>query len=142
MHLQRILVIENNTLIGAIIECVLAREKNMAVTGITPQNEIELLQEVWSLQPHVILIDQDSRLTTPTRLLSRFHNMPELKIITISLHENSFMVYSKKKHSAAYLTDLATAVQDNSLQEFTFRRQPAPLRWDFLPLGAEPVDLS
>ena len=93
MVLRKVLVIENNLVLGACIESLLALDPDLHVIGIAPQNEAALIQAIWRAQPDVLIMDEESRLTNPMRLLCQLENYPKLRLIVVNRHNNWLQLF-------------------------------------------------
>ena len=110
---QRVLVIDNHSIMGAGVETLLANSEKLQVIGSTPQNEDDLVRDVWQFSPDVIILNHQSKLTNPVRLLSLLDNYRSFRLIVVSEDDNTMEVYEKRQITARHHSDLATAVQWN-----------------------------
>lgn len=93
MVFRKVLVIDNNQLLSACIKSLLANEAELHVITISPENEAALIHKIWHLKPDVVILDEDSPLTSPMRLLSRLENYPKLRLIIVNAYNNWVQVY-------------------------------------------------
>ncbi|MCB9419573.1 MAG: response regulator transcription factor [Ardenticatenaceae bacterium] len=110
---QRVLVIDNDSIMGAGVETLLANSEKLQVIGTAPQNEDDIVHDVWQFSPDVIILNYQSQLTTPVRLLSLLNNYRSFRLIVVSEDDNMMEVYEKRQFTARHHSDLATAVQWN-----------------------------
>lgn len=107
----QVLVIENHILIGAGIQSFLAGEADLAVTGISPSDEIELAREIRRLRPDIAVIDKDSRLVDPTDLLFRLEDYPKLRLVVVSANDNRVCIYDKQQLLTSRARDLLDIIR-------------------------------
>jgi hypothetical protein len=97
--------------LGEGAELFLARRKGWEVIHITDQFDANyLLMEVERLSPEVVIIHQGDcadQTDIPAQLMK---NHPSLKVITVSLENNSLEVYSKQKFWVKEVSDLLSIV--------------------------------
>jgi chemotaxis response regulator CheB len=110
---QRVLVIDNHTIMGAGVEALLSNSKNLQIIGTTPQTEDDLVQDVWQFSPDVIILNYQSEITDPVRLLSLLNHYRSFRLIVVSEDDNTMEIYEKRQVTASHRSDLATAVQWN-----------------------------
>ena len=100
----RVLIVENESLLGAGIERLLAGETGLNVGGVTPPNETALIDTIKHLQPDVIILDEASLLTTPVKVLIDLLDYPKLWVVTVSANDNRVQI-SNKQHRT-YASDI------------------------------------
>ncbi|MCA9975835.1 MAG: response regulator transcription factor [Anaerolineales bacterium] len=110
---QRVLVIDNRTIMGAGVETLLSNRINLQVIGTTPKDEADLVRNVWQFSPDVIILSHQSQITNPVRLLSLLNNYRSFRLIVVSEDDNTMEIYEKRQVTASHHSDLATAVQWN-----------------------------
>lgn len=109
--MQRVLIVENQSLLGAGIEKLLASEPNLHVMGIAPVHEAALLDEINRYQPDVIILDVITRLTNPTKLLAQLQHYPQLKLIIVNGNDNLLQIHHKQQTLITQAADLVTIIQ-------------------------------
>lgn len=110
---HRVLVVENHSIMGAGVETLLSNTGHLQVAGSAPNNELELLECVWQFTPDVIILNKQSQVTDPIRLLSLLKNYGSLRLIVVSTEDNTMEVYEKRCVTARKQDDLTTAVRYN-----------------------------
>ena len=110
---QRVLVIDNRSIMGAGVETLLSNSAELQVIGTTPSDEDDLVRDVWQFSPNVIILSHQSQLTNPVRLLSLLNNYHSFRLIVVSEDDNMMEIYEKRQVTASHRSDLATAVQWN-----------------------------
>ncbi len=111
--IQRVLVIDNRTIMGAGVETLLSNSAKLQVIGTTPQNEDDVVRDVWLYSPDVIILSQKTQLTDPVRLLTLLNNYHSFRLIVVSEDDNTMEIYEKRHVTASHHSDLETAVQWN-----------------------------
>ena len=96
ISIPRVLVVENESLLGAGIERLLAGETGLNVGGATPPNETTLIDTIKQLQPDVIILDEASLLTIPIRVVNNLLDYPGLWVVMVSVNDNRVQIYHKK----------------------------------------------
>lgn len=109
----RVLVIDNRSIIGAGVETLLSNAGHLQVIGTEPQDENDLVRDVWQFSPDVIILSKQSQLIDPVRLLDLLKNYRSFRLIVVSEDDNTMEVYEKRQVTASHHSDLATAVQWN-----------------------------
>ena len=103
---QRVLIVENCSLLGAGIESLLAQESDFEVVGCSPQNEMDFISIVGKLKPDVIIIHDTSIFTDPARMLTR---------LTIDLNHRLLMVSNTKNQVGTFWSSAVTVTSGDSL---------------------------
>lgn len=103
---QRVLVVENDLLLGAGIENLLLRESNLDVIGISCWDEEEMIRKIRYLQPATVILDEASFLTHSIRLLARLMQDHELKLVIVNADNNMIQVYHKQNILLMQSSDL------------------------------------
>ena len=110
---NRVLVIDNRSIMGAGVETLLSNSGQLQVVGTTPQDEADLVASIWQLSPDVIILSSQAQLTDPVRLLNLLKDYRSFRLIVVSEDDNTMEVYEKRQMTARQQSDLTTAVQWN-----------------------------
>jgi DNA-binding NarL/FixJ family response regulator len=110
---QRVLIIDNRSIMGAGIETLLSDTRHLQIIGTAPQDENDLVNDVWQYSPDVIILSNQSQLTDPARLMTLLKRYRSFRLIVVNEDDNSMEVYEKRRVVARQRSDLATAVQQN-----------------------------
>jgi DNA-binding NarL/FixJ family response regulator len=94
---QQVLVVENQLLLGAGLQSLLANRTDLAVSGITPGDHEDLVREIRRIQPDVVLINEDSRLANPAELLVQLGNDPTLRVLAFNANDHLVRVYTRQE---------------------------------------------
>ncbi|MCB9079515.1 MAG: hypothetical protein H6631_18080 [Anaerolineaceae bacterium] len=92
---RRVVVIENDLLMGASVENLLLPETGLDVIGISPHNEEELISKICRLQPEIVVLDENTYLTSANRLLVKLRKYPEFHLIVVNANKNLVYIYHK-----------------------------------------------
>lgn len=103
---RRVLVIENDLLLGAGVESLLLQEISLDVIGISPRDEEELIRKIRYLQPAVIILDEATLLTQSIRLLAMLRKEHELRLVIVNADKNLVQVYHKQSVLLTQISDL------------------------------------
>ena len=106
--MQRVLIVENELLLGAGIEHLLAGEADLNVRGIARADEAVLLEEIKLSQPDVVILDEATCLTDPMKLLAHLQDHPRLRVIVVSANDNVVQIFDKQQVLVNQTSDLAS----------------------------------
>jgi DNA-binding NarL/FixJ family response regulator len=121
--MQRVLIIGNDSIIGAGIENLLWRERIIDVYGTVTKSASTLLRLIQKIEPHVIIID---RHTTPIRAdqLWLLLSQPcDLNLIEINAITPYMRIFTKKQIWLTRPVTLASAIDwliNPNKKEFMF----------------------
>ena len=115
----RVLVVENEQLLGAGLLNLLSNEADLDVIGISPHNELELVQEIRRLQPDIVFLNKDSGLTDAIDLLSFLENLSELRVVVVNASNYLARIYSKRETQLCRATDLFAIIRGISFDDQT-----------------------
>jgi stage III sporulation protein SpoIIIAA len=110
---QRVLIIENQLLLGAGVQSLLAGEADLDVIGISPVNQAELVQEIRRFRPDVVVLDEVTHLADATRLMTFLKNHPKLRVVVVSANDNLVCIYNKQQVLVRQATDLINLIRDS-----------------------------
>lgn len=116
-YIQNVLIVENKILLGASIQNLLAN-MNFNVCGIMPQTEIDLIKAIWSVRPDVVILNEDSRLTTPAQLLTQLKTYPNLRLIVVNTNDHTIKIYDQKELKTSAPGSLALAIKTAQREMF------------------------
>ena len=119
----RVLIVENQLLLGAGLQRLLSDETDLDVIGISPRNQLELVQEIRQLKPDVVFLDRDSRLIDATDLLSFLEDFLELRVVVINTNDHLAHIYNRRETQLCQATDLFDIIQERSSNDQT-RKAP------------------
>lgn len=97
---NRILIVNNDEILGAGLENLLSNEGSLEVSGIATQDEAVLISEIQRLQPDTVILMAESRLSNPSRLFARLPEYGRLRIILVSIESNVLEIYDKQQIAA------------------------------------------
>ena len=106
--IRRVLIVENELLLGAGIEHLLAGETDLDVMGITRVDEVKLLEEIRFSQPEVVILDRATCLINPTKLITRLPDYPCLRVIVISANDNLMQIFERQQVLVTHVHGLAS----------------------------------
>lgn len=111
VHVQCVLVVENETLLGAGIECMLAAETDLDVIGVMPPDVNGLLDAIRCYQPDVVILDEASPLAQFTRLLAQLPDFPSSRILIVSADDDRVQVFDRQQVLVTPTNSLATIIR-------------------------------
>jgi len=93
----RILIVENQLLLGAGLQNLLSDEADLDVIGISPRNQLELVREIRQRQPDIVFLDEDSHLTDAIDLLTFLEDFHELQLIVVNANDHVVRIFNKQE---------------------------------------------
>lgn len=110
---HRVLIVENQLLLGAGVQSLLTGEADLDVIGISPVNQAELVQEIRRFRPDVVVIDKVTHLADANKLVAFLKNHPKLRVVVVSANDNLVCVYNKQQVLVSQATDLINLIRDS-----------------------------
>jgi DNA-binding NarL/FixJ family response regulator len=111
VKVQRVLVVENQSLLGAGVENLLSQETHLKVRGVSPRDEAELLGAIRLFQPDVIVLDGSLEPHISACLLDHVADYPKVRLVQISLEGTLVQVYERHQVPIMDATDFLRLVQ-------------------------------
>jgi DNA-binding NarL/FixJ family response regulator len=105
---NRILVVDNDEILGAGLENLLSNEESLKVWGVATQEESVLIDEIQRSQPDTVILIAESKLSNPTRLFTLLPGYGRLRIILVSIDSNILEIYDKQQITANNWLSLVT----------------------------------
>ena len=113
---KRILVVENELLLGASIEHLLKNEADFCVWGVTSTDVPTLVEEIIRIRPDVVILEEVRHPIEPAKLLILLKEIPRLRLIVVSAEDDVIQIYDKDQFMATQTADLVTIIhRDSSL---------------------------
>lgn len=103
---QRVLVATHEMLLGAGIESLLLRQKELDLVGITPGSSADLIKKITRLKPEIVILDEGMYLVSAKELLTFLNDWPEMRLVVVSANENRVQVYNKRQIRVTQSMDL------------------------------------
>ena len=116
---RRVLIVENNSVLGAALESALTREAELTLSGIVPNSQGELLAEIGALQPDVIIMHQNYVLANQVELRTLLDVNPHLCLIVLSENESTAHIYTRWESQIRRTTDLVEVIRGRGNQPAT-----------------------
>lgn len=113
--MQRVLIIENQLLLGAGLQELLSDQTDFDVIGISPNSQDDLVREIRQIQPNVAFLNEDSHLTDANNLLAFLEDLPELRVIVVSANHDVAYIYNKQEIRLYHHTDLFGIIREDKL---------------------------
>ncbi len=111
--MHRVLIVENQLLLGAGVQSLLTGEADLEVIGISPVNQAELVQEIRRFRPDVVVIDKVTHLADANKLVAFLKTHPKLRVVVVSASDNMVCVYNKQQVLVSQATDLIHLIRDS-----------------------------
>ncbi len=108
----RVLIVENQLLLGAGLQKLLSDQADLEVIGISPCSQLKLVQEIRQIQPDVVFLDNDSHLTDAIDLLNFLEKIPRLRVIVVSADHDRVQIYNKHQIQLSHPTDLFKIIRE------------------------------
>jgi DNA-binding NarL/FixJ family response regulator len=109
---RRVLIVENQTLLGAGVHSLLWEERGLEVYGISPHDQAELVQDIGRLQPDIVIMDKASHLMAPLNLLAALENHSRLQLIVVSADDNQVCLYDKRQVPVKQAADFLEVIRE------------------------------
>ncbi|RME44236.1 MAG: hypothetical protein D6796_12055 [Caldilineae bacterium] len=103
---RRVLLVEYNRLLGAGITSILAGEKDLLITGVSPTGRHTFFQAISAHQPDVLVLDEAIPWLDNAGILSLLKTYPRLQLILVSATSNWLKVYRKEQILLKQAADL------------------------------------
>ena len=107
---QRVLIVENQLLLGAALQDLLTGEAELDVVGISPRDQVELVREIRRIRPDVVLLDENSCLTKPAKLLAFLEDYPRLRLLLVNADDHLVRIYSKQEILVEHVPQLVNII--------------------------------
>ncbi len=111
---QRVLVVQNESLLGAGIESLLNRDTGLDIQGIQAEDEAALVKQIKLNEPDVIIIDEHESFVDSVHILTLFDHSPNLRVIGVSTENGMVRVYDKNQFTITRPEEFARVVTDDS----------------------------
>jgi DNA-binding NarL/FixJ family response regulator len=109
---RRVLIVENQTLLGAGVHSLLGDETGLDIRGISPHDQSELMQDIRCFQPDIVIMDKVSHLIAPLNLLAALENHAQLQVIVVSADDNQVCIYDKRQLLVKRTTDFLDMIRE------------------------------
>jgi len=94
---RRVLIVENQTLLGAGVHSLVGDETGLEVRGVSPHDRAELIRDIQSFQPDIVILNKASQLMAPLNLLAALEDHSRLQLIVVSADDNRVCIYDKRQ---------------------------------------------
>ncbi|MCL4301464.1 MAG: hypothetical protein KJ077_37535 [Anaerolineae bacterium] len=109
--IQRVLIVDNELLLGAGLERLLSRTAGFHVVGVMGVDEETLIVAINHLQADVLIFDEASLLKIPLKLLTTILDYPDLRIVVVNTEDNRAQIYDKQQLVITQFTDLVKVIR-------------------------------
>ena len=111
MNRQTVLVVED-ALFSKLVKSLLNQVNDLNTAGFAPRDEAELVEEIERTQPAVVVLDAATRLTDPDSLLGLLKPELDLRVVLVSLDDNTVRIYDKHQVLITQGEDLVTIIRN------------------------------
>jgi DNA-binding NarL/FixJ family response regulator len=111
-NVRRVLIVENQTLLGAGVHSLLGDETGLEIRGISPHDQTELIQDVRCFQPDIVIMDKVGHLIAPLNLLAALENHSQLQVIVVSADDNQVCIYDKRQLLVRQAADFLDMIRE------------------------------
>lgn|GEM_PF-1584850 len=108
---RRILIVENESLLGAAIEHLLTGITDFQVVGIKAPDEETLIEALKQIRADVLIFDEASLLKVSLRLLTEILNYPYLRIVVVNANNDYVQLYHKQEAVITQAADLINLIR-------------------------------
>lgn len=92
MILKRVLLIGKENLFIEGVASLLSKRSNQQVTRIEPTDTYTLVNEIWRIQPSIVILNT-LNWKQPLVILAHLKTYPALKLIVVNEHNNDIVIY-------------------------------------------------
>ena len=111
--MRRVLIVENQTLLGAGVHSLLWEENGLELYGVSPHGQAELIQDIGRFQPDILVMDKSSHLVAPLNLLAALENHAQLQVVVVSADDNQVCIYDKRQLLVERATDFLDMIREH-----------------------------
>jgi hypothetical protein len=104
---RRVLIFQSQSLLGAGIESLLKKNTELDVHGIKVNDEIDLVREIQTYKPNVIILEEFGPIRDKVVLQELFDYSPDIRVIGVSTRKGQVQVYDKNQFAISDLNDFA-----------------------------------
>jgi DNA-binding NarL/FixJ family response regulator len=109
----RVLVIENQRLLGAGIETLLRRDVDLDVLGVTPESESGLLRDINRFQADVVIFDE--AMIDSTGLLNLLEHYPTLRVVLVNADDGLVRTFDARQFNVVQATELVALIKSRCI---------------------------
>lgn len=109
--IQRVLIVENESLLGAALEHLLTGIAEFQVVGIKAPDEETLIEAIKHIQADVLIFDEADLLKAPPRFWAEILNYPYSRAVVINANNNHIQVYHKQEVVITQTVDLINLIR-------------------------------
>ena len=113
IEVSRVLIVENQRLLGAGLQALLTENSDLDIIGVSPSNQIELVRKIRQLQPDVVFLSEGSRLTNAVDLLALLEDYPRLRVVVISANDHLVRIYDQQQVLIKPANQLLNIIRDS-----------------------------
>jgi DNA-binding NarL/FixJ family response regulator len=107
---ERILIVNEDTLLAAGLKSLLSRHPGLDVVALTPSGPAELIGELERFRPDMILLACGGPVTSPSELLGMLGEYPLVRVVAVSCDCNTAYVYDRVPVTVVALGDLLALI--------------------------------
>ena len=109
--MQRVLIVEKQLLLGAVVQGLLSKVADLEVVGVSPSDQASLVQEIERLQPNIVILGDPSHLCEPAHLPAHLRGYPKLRVVVVSANDNQVRIYGKQQVLITRVVDLVHSIR-------------------------------
>ena len=123
---QRVLIIDNDTLLEAGIRSLLEREADLEISTTHASDEAELAAQIQRVRPDVVILEEASNCVPTARLLASLRKFGSVRVVEVSSEHNLMRTYDKNQIWLAKAVDLLCVIRGGPLGPPVPKSQPKP----------------
>lgn len=109
-HMRRALLVSDSELLVTGVTTLFENNADLEISVAMPEDESALLKEIRRNRPHVIILDEATKIVSPLRLLSRLTDFTHVRLVRVSSRDGLLNVYDRKNSLLNQLSDFISAV--------------------------------
>jgi len=107
---KRIVVLESNRLLFAGVRSFLSTQEWYDVIGLNLVDQEQIHQAIERLQPDVIILDNQNRVTDLSALMSYLEGLSKIRVIIVNVTDNQIQICEKQQLRIHQLSDFLAAL--------------------------------
>ena len=109
----RIFVLSNYLMFARGLESLLSQNAQLQIVGHGTEID-QAIEQIRSLQPDVVILDSSGFSQEEPEVMSLFQAKEDLRVLGLSLQDNSLYIYQATQKSLQSVDDLLTVINDST----------------------------
>lgn len=119
----KVLIVNDNRLLGAAISSLLSKESDMELFGVAPTSTPELISSIRKLRPDTIILDSLHPASKHIpQLLTSAADISDLCLVVVNADQNQLNVFSVHQRPVEQWTDLVNVIRADHASPQVYNR--------------------